>query len=90
MAWLLRNRKYENNDAQMGRMAAKKVPVLYLETMEETQKESKESHSIGYTGMAGVGSKQLPKSLLAYGQKWPCAASNLNRKTRTGRILQYP
>ena len=41
----------------MGRMAAKKVPVRYLETMEETQKESKEAHSIGYTGMAGVGSK---------------------------------
>ena len=74
----------------MGRMAAKKVPMLYLETMEETQKESKESHSTGYTGMAGVGSKQLPESLLAHGKEWPCTAGNLERKTRTGRILQYP
>ena len=32
-------------------MAAKKVSMLYLETMEETRKESKESHSIGYTRM---------------------------------------
>ena len=71
-------------------MAAKKVPMLYLETMEETRKESKESHSTGYTRMAGMGSKQLPESLLAYGKKWSCAAGNLNRKTRTGRILQYP
>lgn len=30
--------------------------MLYLETMEETRKESKESHSIGYTRMAGMGS----------------------------------
>ena len=71
-------------------MAAQKVPMLYLETMEEAQKESKESHSIGHTGMAGVGSKQLPESLLAYGKEWSCAAGNLERKTRTGWILQYP
>ena len=45
---------------------------------------------IGHTGMAGVGSKQLPESLLAHGKEWSCAAGNLNRKTRTGRILQYP
>ena len=48
-------------------MAAKKVSMLYLETMEETRKESKESHSTGYTGMADMGSKQLPESLLAHG-----------------------
>ena len=71
-------------------MAAQKVPVLYLETMEEAQKESKEPHPTGHTGMAGVGSKQLPESLLAHGKEWSCAAGNLNRKTRTGRILQYP
>ena len=71
-------------------MAAQKVPMLYLETMEEAQKESKESHSIGHTRVAGVGGKQLPESLLAYGKKWPCATGNLERKTRTGWILQYP
>ena len=74
----------------MGRMAEKKVPMLYLETMEEAQKEGKEPHPTGYTGMAGVGSKQLPESLLAHGKEWTCTASNLNRKTRTGWILQYP
>lgn len=68
----------------MGRMAEKKVPMLYLETMEEAQKEGKEPHPTGYTEMAGVGSKQLPESLLAHGKEWPCTASNLNRKTRTG------
>ena len=60
--------------------------MLYLETMEETQKESKEPHSIGHTRMAGAGSKQLPESLLAYGQEWSRAAGNLKRKTRTDRI----
>lgn len=48
-------------------MAAKKVSVLYLEAMEETREESKEPHSTGYTRMAGMGSKQLPESLLAHG-----------------------
>ena len=64
--------------------------IQYLETMEEAQKKSKEPHPTGHTGMAGVGSKQLPESLLAYGKEWSCTASNLNRKTRTGRILQHP
>ncbi len=71
-------------------MAAQKVPMLYLETMEEAQKESKEPDSTGHTRVAGVGGKQLPESLLAYGKKWPCATGNLERKTRTGWILQYP
>ena len=71
-------------------MAAKKVSVLYLEAMEETWEESKEPHSTGHTGMAGIGSKQLPKSLLAHGEEWSCTAGNLERKTRTGMILQYP
>ena len=48
-------------------MAAKKVPMLYPETMEEAQKESKESHSIGHSGMAGVGSKQLLEGLAQAG-----------------------
>ena len=64
-------------------MAAKKVPMLYLKTIEETQKESKESHSIGHTGMEGVGSKQLLESLLAHGQKWP-----VHRAISTERLAQ--
>ena len=39
---------------------------------------------------AGMGSKQLPKSLLAHGEEWSCTAGNLEIKTRTGMILQYP
>ena len=38
-----------------------------LETLEETQDESKEPHAIGDTRVAGVGCKQLPESLLAHG-----------------------
>ena len=41
--------------------------MLYLEAMEEAQKEGEEPHSTGYTGVAGVGSKQLPEGLLAHG-----------------------
>ena len=71
-------------------MAAQKVPMLYLETMEEAQEESKEPHSTGYTRMAGMGGKQLPEGLLAHGKERPCTAGNLERKTRTGWILQHP
>ncbi len=62
--------------------------MLYPETMEEARKG--ESHSTGYTGMAGVGREQLPESLPAHGWERPCTAGNLERKTRTGRILQHP
>ena len=61
--------------------------MLYLEAMEEAREESEKSHPTGHTGMAGVGSKQLPEGLPAHGQEWPRAAGNLKRKTRTGRIL---
>lgn len=58
-----------------------------LETMEETQDESKEPHAIGDTRVAGVGCKQLPESLLAHGKEWSCTEGTLKRKTRTGGIL---
>ena len=61
-----------------------------LKTMEETQDESKEPHAIGDTRVVGVGCKQLPESLLAHGEERSCTKGNLERKTRTGRILQYP
>ena len=61
-----------------------------LKTMEETQDESKEPHAIGDTRVASVGCKQLPESLLAHGEEWPCAKGNLNGKARTARIQKYP
>ena len=58
-----------------------------LETMEETQDESKEPHAIGDTRVVGVGCKQLLESLLAHGEEWLCTEGTLKRKTRTGGIL---
>ena len=90
MVGLLRDSKHEDNDARMGWLATPPIPMLYLETMEETQKEGRKPDAIGNTGMAGMGGKQLPKSLLAYGKERSCPESDLKRKTRTGGILQYP
>ena len=64
--------------------------MLHLETMEETQNESKEPHAVGDTGVAGTGGELLPESLLAHGEEWSCTKGTLKRKTRTGGILQYP
>ena len=58
--------------------------------MKETQDKSKEPYAIGDTRVAGKGGKQLPESLLAHGEERSCTKGNLERKTRTGRILQYP
>ena len=74
----------------MERLAAQENSHVYLETMEETQEEGRKPNATGNTGMAGMGGKQLPKSLLAHGKERSCPKGNLKRKTRTGRILQYP
>ena len=71
-------------------MASPPLQKLYLETMEETQEESRKPNEIGNTGMAGMGGKQLSESLLAHGEERSCAKGDLKRKTRTGRILQHP
>ena len=71
-------------------MAISQNPYVHLETMEETQDKSKEPYAIGDTRVAGKGGKQLPESLLAHGEERSCTKGNLERKTRTGRILQYP
>lgn len=86
LAGLLRDCEHEDNHAGMGRLAAPPLQMLYLETMEETQDESKEPDEIGDAPVAGVGGEQLPESLLAHGEERSCAAGNLKRKTRTGRI----
>ena len=87
LAGLLRDSEHENNHAGMGRMAAPQIPVLHLEAMEKTRNQSEKSHAAGDTRVAGVGCKQLSKSLLAHGEEWSCTKGTLKRKTRTGGIL---
>ena len=89
-AGLLRDSEHEDNHAGMGRLAAPQIPVLHLETMEETPDKSKEPYKTGDSGVAGMGSKQLSESLLAYGKEWSCTKGYLKGKTRTGWILQHP
>ena len=90
MVRLLRDSKHEDDDAKMGRVASPKVQMLHLETVEETQEESRKPNEIGDSGMASMGSKQLPKSLLAYVKERTYTKGNLKRKTRTGRIHEHP
>ena len=51
--------KYEDNNAQMGRVASPKIQMLHLETVEETKGESRKPNEIGDSGMASKGSEQL-------------------------------
>ena len=44
------------------------------------RKESKEPHSTGDTGVAGMGSKQLPESLLAHGEERSCTSGQSRKK----------
>ena len=71
-------------------MASQKNTDVYLETVEETQDQSEQLDATGNTGMAGMGGKQLPKSLLAYGEERSCPESDLKRKTRTGGMHEHP
>ena len=52
MAWLLRNRKHEDDHAGMGRLASSENPDVYLETMEEAENESAKPYEVGRAGMA--------------------------------------
>ena len=52
MAWLLRNRKHEDDHAGMGRLASPENPDVYLETMEEAENESAKPYEVGRAGMA--------------------------------------
>ena len=90
MVGLLRDSKHEDYNARMGQVAASPYPYVHLETMEETQEESRKPGEIGNTGMASKGGKQLSESLLAHGEERPCPKGDLKRKTRTGGILQHP
>ena len=54
MVGLLRVRKYEDNDARMGRVAEKKTPSLHLEAMEESQDKSEESNDVGNVKIAST------------------------------------
>ena len=54
LAGLLRDCEYEDDNAKVGRMAEKKIPLLYLEAVEASQNESKEPCKVGNASMAGL------------------------------------
>ena len=64
MAWLLRNRKHEDNDAGMGRLASPEDPDVHLEAMEEAESESREPDETGYAKMEGLSERQFPQGIL--------------------------
>jgi len=87
---LLRNCKHNDNITGMGWLATPSIPVLYLETVEETKEAGEEPDSAGNSRMASMDGEQLPKGLLAHGKEWPCPKGHLNGKARTARIQEYP
>ncbi len=68
-------------------MAAKKIPMLYLEAVEEPQNESKEPDEAGNASMAGLQKRELSKGILGNRRKWYSHAHNYKQKTRSSRIL---
>jgi hypothetical protein len=52
MAWLLRNRKHEDDHAGMGRLASPENPDVHLEAMEEAENESAKSYEVRRARMA--------------------------------------
>ncbi len=87
---LLRDCKHEDDNAELGRMAAKKMPLLYLEAVEEPQNESEESNKAGNSRVGGLQVWKLPKGLLAIVRNDNSQPGYIKRKTRTSGILQHP
>ena len=68
-------------------MAAKKIPLLYLEAVEEPQNESKEPDKIGNAAVAGLQERELSKGVVGGGRKRHSHTHNYKQKTRSSRIL---
>ena len=54
LAGLLRDWKHKDNNAKMGRVAKKKIPLLHLETVETPQNEGEEPCKPGNAPVAGL------------------------------------
>ena len=54
MAGLLRDSEHEDDNAEMGRVAVKEGPDVYLEAMEESPDKSEEPEDIGNAKMASL------------------------------------
>ena len=68
-------------------MAEKKIPLLYMEAVEEPKNESKEPDEAGNAPVAGLQKRELSKGILGGGRKWYSHAHNNKQKTRSSRIL---
>jgi hypothetical protein len=87
MAWLLRNRKHEDDYAGMGRLASSENPDVYLETMEEAENESAKPYEVGRAGMARLRGGVLAKVLLVQCEACQCEYGHYEQETRTSRIF---
>ena len=68
-------------------MAAEKVPVLHLETMEASRNESKEPDEIGNAAVAGPQKRELTKGVLGNCRKRYSYKDHYEQETRRSRIL---
>ena len=87
LAGLLRDSKHENNNGQMGRVAAPQNPDVYLEAVEESTDESKEPDKIGDAPMAGIQEWKLSEGVLGSCRKRYSRAHNNEHETRSSRIF---
>ena len=82
-----RDSEHEDNHAGMGWVAAPQIPVLHLETVEESTDESKEPDEIGDAPMAGIQEWKLSEGVLGCCWKRYSHALNNKQETRSSRIF---
>ena len=68
-------------------MAAPKIPVLYLEAMEESTDEGKEPDEAGNAPVASLQKWELSKGILGNSREWNSHPHHYKQETRSGRIL---
>ena len=83
----MRDCKHENDDAELGRMAAKNIALLYLEAVEEPENKSEKPDKAGNAAVAGLQARELSKGILGGGRKRHSRAHNHKQKARSSRAL---
>ena len=68
-------------------MAAPKIPVIYLEAMEESTDEGKEPDETGNAPVASLQKWELSEGILGNSRKRHSHPHHYKQETRSGRIL---
>ena len=80
-------RFYAPTECRMGRLAAPKIPVIYLEAMEESTGEGKEPDKAGDAPVASLQKWELSEGILGNSRKRHSHPHHYKQETCSGRIL---